>query len=180
MFCICRSVVVAGHLLGAKLHWEAYTPCMQTLPSWPGWKLCCCWIQVMFKSLYVSYCPLVSYLTDGSWVGNNVNVRGNGGRWPMLWIFLYHQFDGLVQEGRDSSALAMELGLSCTNQLIYQTSPLAHWDVECMNVLLSVNIASGDGLMQCQPRSRCHVPYGITRRWVYISHLKSYEYDISQ
>ena len=44
------------------------------------------------------------------------------GLWKMLGILqsICHTYiDGLVQERRNSSAVAMELRLSCTNPLIY-------------------------------------------------------------
>ena len=34
--------------------------------------------------------------------------------------YLHHHFDGLVQERRNSSALAMKLRLSCTKPSIYR------------------------------------------------------------
>ena len=48
------------------------------------------------------------------------------------FILLWHDFDGLVQERRNSSALAMELRLSCTNPSIYykNTSTKASWSIE--------------------------------------------------
>ena len=39
--------------------------------------------------------------------------------WPLVRGIHQWHFDGLVQERRNSSALAMELCLSCTNSLIY-------------------------------------------------------------
>ena len=42
---------------------------------------------------------------------------GNQGAFVVRWPY----FDGLVQEGRNSSALAMELRLSCTNPSIWDT-----------------------------------------------------------
>ena len=43
--------------------------------------------------------------------------------------FGYHDIDGLVQERRNSSALAMELRLSCTNPVICDITviELTHW-----------------------------------------------------
>ena len=38
------------------------------------------------------------------------------------WYILENNINGLVQERRNSSALAMELRLSCTNPLIYSTN----------------------------------------------------------
>ena len=37
---------------------------------------------------------------------------------------MVHAIDGLVQERRNSSALSMELRLSCTNSLIYHMNSL--------------------------------------------------------
>ena len=37
---------------------------------------------------------------------------------PWTWLYLLEHIDGLVQERCNSSALAMELRLSCTNPLI--------------------------------------------------------------
>ena len=44
-----------------------------------------------------------------------------------------HYLDGLVQERRNSSALAMELRLSCINPLIWSLMgpSISHWDVGC-------------------------------------------------
>ena len=38
----------------------------------------------------------------------------------------YYRIDGLMQERRNSSALAMELRLSCTNPLILHTSQMPY------------------------------------------------------
>ena len=37
----------------------------------------------------------------------------------MIWYEIWYDIDGLVQERRNSSVLAMELHLSCTNPSIY-------------------------------------------------------------
>ena len=39
------------------------------------------------------------------------------------WLYVYH-IDGLVQERRNSSALALELHLSCTNPLIWNVQTI--------------------------------------------------------
>ena len=52
------------------------------------------------------------------------------------WTGIYHRphFDGLVQERRNSSALAMELRLSCINLSIYiQVEPLTKWLPFCFS-----------------------------------------------
>ena len=49
---------------------------------------------------------------------------------PLHWFWI-HYFDWLVQERRNSSALAMDLRLSCTNPSIYgRQGDMPYWYVE--------------------------------------------------
>ena len=48
-------------------------------------------------------------------------------------VEIYHDFDGLVQERCNSSALAMELRLSCTSPLIYSLLHILQAKIVCIN-----------------------------------------------
>ena len=45
----------------------------------------------------------------------------------LQWVQIYGYMDGLVQERRNSSALAMELCLSCTKPSIYDQEITKHF-----------------------------------------------------
>ena len=68
------------------------------------------WVKGLFMCVYPS--------------GQAIIISGTGSTCGFHTFSVKHSFDGLVQERRNSSALAMELCLSCTNPSIWTTAEL--------------------------------------------------------
>ena len=75
---------------------------------------------------------------EGGWKGYYVIIP----EWIVPYSISHKHIDGLVQERRNSSALAMELCLSCTNPLIscrriMWMQSLTHWPLRDVAVILN-------------------------------------------
>ena len=76
-------------------------------------------------------------------------------RFPTDWRCTYSdynkQINGLMRERRNSSALAMELHLSCTNPLKYRHAFLGYFRVKILNTSLVITRY----FSKSSPKSRC-------------------------
>ena len=61
------------------------------------------------------------------WKLLKINFKRKVSNWQYVQIVIWDHTDGLMQERRNSSALAMELRLSSTNPSIHCLSTRIHW-----------------------------------------------------